>query len=104
MGVKVSPRSRADDQLRAASIAERAAARDGAPVLQHNRPVRQFVGIFAEGGEVRCQQRSDFSDALLHAADVALYRAKREGRDRVVVSESLPPAPPSSPHSVPAPE
>ena len=28
------------------------------------------------------------SDALLHAADAALYRAKREGRDRVVIGEA----------------
>jgi len=27
---------------------------------------------------------------LLAAADAALYRAKREGRDRVVIAEALP--------------
>jgi diguanylate cyclase (GGDEF)-like protein len=36
------------------------------------------------------------SDALLRASDGALYRAKREGRDRVVISDAVPPPPTES--------
>ena len=37
------------------------------------------------------------ADALLRASDSALYRAKREGRDRVIVSDVMPPPSPESP-------
>jgi diguanylate cyclase (GGDEF)-like protein len=36
---------------------------------------------------------------LLHAADLALYRAKQSGRDRVMLSENLRAAHPSLSHS-----
>ena len=87
----VLPGAAAKDAVRRAEDLREAAHRlrivhRGAPL----GPVTVSLGVAAY------PEHAATGDALLHAADVALYRAKREGRDRVVVSESLPPAPPES--------
>jgi diguanylate cyclase (GGDEF)-like protein/PAS domain S-box-containing protein len=95
----VMPGAAAKDAVRRAEDLRQAAhslriIHRGAPL----GPVTISLGVAA------FPEHAGAGEALLHAADVALYRAKREGRDRVVVSESLPPAPPASPGSAPAQE
>jgi diguanylate cyclase (GGDEF)-like protein len=87
----VMPGAAAKDAVRRAEDLREAAHRlrivhRGVPL----GPVTISLGVAA------FPEHAGTGEALLHAADVALYRAKREGRDRVVVSESLPPAPPES--------
>lgn len=48
--------------------------------------------ITASLGVAALPQHGTARGSLLEAADAALYRAKREGRDRVVVAEVVPSA------------
>lgn len=74
---------RGADLSAAMQIAERIRRRMHEPLTVDGvaEPVRLSVSIGLAAGSV-----GDTVDTLLHAADVALYEAKRNGRDRVVVS------------------
>ena len=48
----------------------------------------EFALILPETGLDAAVRRGEDSDALLRAADVALYAAKGAGRDRVVVGSA----------------
>jgi diguanylate cyclase (GGDEF)-like protein len=75
--------------LRGASVAEavqiseriRRRMREALMLEGASEPVRLSVSIGLAAGSV-----SDTVDSLLHEADVALYEAKRRGRNRVEVS------------------
>lgn len=88
----VMPGAAAKDALRRAEELREAAHR--------LRIVHRGVSLGALSislGVAAFPEHATVSDALLRAADSALYRAKREGRDRVVVSDAVPPPPPESP-------
>jgi diguanylate cyclase (GGDEF)-like protein/PAS domain S-box-containing protein len=88
----VMPGAAAKDALRRAEELREAAHR--------LRIVHRGVSLGALSislGVAAFPEHASVSDALLRAADSALYRAKREGRDRVVVSDAVPPPPPESP-------
>jgi diguanylate cyclase (GGDEF)-like protein len=44
-------------------------------------------GVTLSAGIAAFPEQSENSEGLIHMADVTLYRAKKEGRDRVVVSD-----------------
>ena len=71
------------DRAKAALVAER--MRHGMATLD-DLPVRVTISL----GCAQMHRRLDGIDALLRQADEALYRAKRAGRDRVVVAPPLP--------------
>src|SRR5204863_9464732 len=54
-------------------------------------------------GVAQFPEDGDAPDALLARADAALYRAKREGRDRVLRAPPAPPPPPASAQPPPGP-
>ncbi|HKZ04958.1 MAG TPA: diguanylate cyclase [Methylomirabilota bacterium] len=88
----VMPGAAAKDALRRAEELREAA--------QRLRIVHRGVSLGALSislGVAAFPEHATVADALLRAADSALYRAKREGRDRVVVSDAVPPPPPDSP-------
>ena len=54
----------------------------------HVQEAGQSVGITLSMGVAIYPQHGRAKESILHAADTALYRAKQEGRDRVVVAEN----------------
>jgi diguanylate cyclase (GGDEF)-like protein len=52
---------------------------------------RSLGSVTVSAGVAGAPQHGTSPKELIEAADAALYRAKREGRDRVVVADSLPP-------------
>ncbi len=76
------------DALEARTVAERIVAATPeicGPLV--NKPHRQTVSI----GIALFPDHADFGDALLRKADAALYEAKRQGRNRVVMSSTAAP-------------
>jgi diguanylate cyclase (GGDEF)-like protein len=76
------------DALEARAVADRICAMTPeacAPALE--RPVRQTVSI----GIALFPDHAEFGDALLRKADAALYEAKRQGRNRVVLASAAAP-------------
>lgn len=71
-----------DTRLRAEHLREEAAHLDVQYRGQVLRNVTLSLGVAA------FPEHESHSDALLQAADAALYRAKAEGRDRVVIAEA----------------
>jgi len=87
----VMPGAAAKDALRRAEELREAAHR--------LRIVHRGVSLGAVSislGVAAYPEHASAPDALLHASDSALYRAKREGRDRVVVSDAIAPPPAES--------
>jgi diguanylate cyclase (GGDEF)-like protein len=59
------------------------------PVLHQGQPLGM---VTVSVGVAELPQHGTSRKELIEAADAALYRAKREGRDRVVVAAAAPPA------------
>jgi diguanylate cyclase (GGDEF)-like protein len=69
-------------------LGERLRTRIGsAPISFEGEPISVTVSI---GAAVCVPDAPSTSEALIHAADVALYRAKRAGRDRVEAAMPIP--------------
>jgi len=52
--------------------------------------LRQPIAMTVSIGVASCSDRLDEATALFQAADSCLYRAKRLGRNRVVINDSRP--------------
>jgi two-component system cell cycle response regulator len=50
----------------------------------------QTVGVTISIGVAMSRDSSETADALLRAADIAMYVAKNEGRNRVIAAPSMP--------------
>ena len=90
--VAILPKASREDSL---NVAER--IRAAVEKLQiRNTPAAGGPGVTVSVGVACCDDPRSFdsADVLLHAADLALYAAKNEGRNRVVSRTELPVAPP----------
>ena len=80
------------DAAGAVALAERIVAQTRAAALPHpTSPVSSTVTVSVGAAAVACTADRS-AEALLAAADAALYEAKRAGRDRAVVTLALPAA------------
>jgi diguanylate cyclase (GGDEF)-like protein/PAS domain S-box-containing protein len=72
------------DEAGAVQLAEdlRAEISSGARRIERGQPVTASFGIALYGGDERVS-----AETVLMAADLAMYRAKQEGRDRIAVAE-----------------
>ncbi len=61
---------------------------------------RQLGMVTVSVGVAELPRHGTTSRELIEAADAALYRAKKEGRDRVMVADPVPQAAPSQPHII----
>jgi len=74
----------------AATVCERAEVmRSSVAKLQLEHAGRSLGKVTASFGASFCQDGSLTPEVLVRLADEALYKAKKEGRDRVVLSESM---------------
>jgi diguanylate cyclase (GGDEF)-like protein len=62
------------------------ALREGIKTLQFDEPMRHYPSTTISVGVAAYPEHGARADELILAADSALYRAKAEGRDRVVVA------------------
>jgi len=80
------------DAAGAVALAERVVAQMREAAMPHpNSPVGKSVTLSVGAAAVTCTAERS-AEALLAAADAALYEAKRAGRDRAVVTLALPAA------------
>ncbi len=85
----------------AATICERAEVmRSSISKLQLEHAGRSLGKVTASFGASFCQDGSVPPETLVRLADEALYKAKKEGRDRVVLSDSMQPQCPVQPEKL----